>query len=502
MAVWLPAQNRFYLPPQPSTKVLNTDDYVTRTSIFYHAGSERLLTVGHPLYDIYDAENEHVIVPKVSANQYRVFRIRLPDPNNFAFGDKAIFDPEKERLVWAVRGLEIGRGQPLGVCVSGNPLFDKNNDVENPTKYFANHEQADNRVNVAFDPKQTQLFMIGCKPAIGEHWGQARRCVGEGHTPGHCPPIELKNTTIEDGDMIDIGLGAMDFRVLQQNKAGVPLDISNSECKYPDYIKMANDPYGDNLFFYVRREQLYARHMFTRSGNLGNETVPTDRYVNRADNTIPTSNYFSTPSGSLVSSEAQLFNRPYWIQRSQGQNNGIAWQNQLFITVVDNTRGTSLNIIMGKDDKTATGDFNPADYRCYMRHVEEYEISLILQLCKVKLTPENLAFIHTMNPDIIEDWHLNVNPPAGAIDDVYRFINSLATKCPDNVPPKTREDPYGLYRFWEVDLKDKMTEQLDQTPLGRKFLFQTGVLQRRARPANRVSTSTTRRAVKRKRASK
>ena len=498
MAVWLPAQNKFYLPPQPSTKVLNTDDYVTRTSVFYHASTDRLLTVGHPYYEIIN--DKKVVVPKVSPNAYRVFRLRLPDPNNFAFGDKALFDPEKERLVWAVRGLQIGRGQPLGVAISGHVLFDKNADVENPNnKAYENDNQADSRVNLAFDPKQTQMFLLGCKPALGQHWTQASWCPNVQHNGGECPPIELRNTPIEDGDMADIGFGCMNFKVLQQNKSCVPLDIVDQICKYPDYIKMSNDPYGDALFFYVRREQLYARHMFTRSGGV-KETIPDSKYAKRQDEKVGTSNYFTTPSGSLVSSEAQLFNRPYWIQRSQGQNNGIAWENQLFLTVLDNTRGTPLNIVIGNTGKAIEGAFKPNDYFSYLRHVEEFEISLILQLCKVKLTPENLAFIHTMNPSIIDAWHLNVTPPSGTIDDSYRYINSLATKCPTNVPTKENDDPYAQFKFWDVDLKERMTEQLDQTNLGRKFLFQTGVLRSGSK---RVSTTVHKtRSVKRKRASK
>ncbi|BAA09503.1 major capsid L1 protein [Lambdapapillomavirus 2] len=502
MAVWLPAQNKFYLPPQPSTKVLSTDEYVSRTNIFYHASSERLLTVGHPFYEIYKEErSEEVIVPKVSPNQYRVFRLLLPDPNNFAFGDKSLFDPEKERLVWGLRGLEIGRGQPLGISVTGHPTFDRYNDVENPNKNLAGHGGGtDSRVNMGLDPKQTQMFMIGCKPALGEHWSLTRWCTGQVHTAGQCPPIELRNTTIEDGDMVDIGFGAMDFKALQHYKSGVPIDIVNSACKYPDYLKMANEPYGDRCFFFVRREQLYARHIMSRSGTQGLEPVPKDTYATREDNNIGTTNYFSTPSGSLVSSEGQLFNRPYWIQRSQGKNNGIAWGNQLFLTVVDNTRGTPLTINIGQQDKPEEGNYVPSSYRTYLRHVEEYEVSIIVQLCKVKLSPENLAIIHTMDPNIIEDWHLNVTPPSGTLDDTYRYINSLATKCPTNIPPKTNVDPFADFKFWEVDLKDKMTEQLDQTPLGRKFLFQTNVLRPRSVKVRSTShVSVKRKAVKRKR---
>lgn len=124
MAVWLPAQNKFYLPPQPVTKVLNTDDYVERTALFYHASTDKLLTVGHPYFEITKNQNE-VLVPKVSPNQYRVFRIRFPDPNTFAFGDKCVYNPDTERLVWAVRGIEVSRGGPLGSAITGHPLFNK-----------------------------------------------------------------------------------------------------------------------------------------------------------------------------------------------------------------------------------------------------------------------------------------------------------------------------------------------------------------------------------------
>lgn len=482
MAVWLPAQNKFYLPPQPITKILSSDDYVSRTNIFYHATSDRLLIVGHPLYEVTRANDNTMTVPKVSPNQYRVFRVRFPDPNRFAFGDKDIFDPETERLVWGLRGIEIGRGQPLGVGISGNPLLNRFDDAENPSRYNNTHATGDNRQNVAFDAKQTQMFLIGCTPATGEHWSIARRCAGTQFQLGDCPPIELVNTVIEDGDMFDIGLGAMDFGSLQANKADAPLDIAGTVCKYPDYIKMGQEVHGNSLFFFARREQMYLRHVFTHAGIVSEkEKVPTSAYIaakaEQPQNTIATDNYFVAPSGSLVSSDVQIFNRPYWLQRSQGQNNGICWRNELFVTVADNTRGTTMNINVL--NKATPETYDSADYNEYTRHVEEYELSFIVQLCKVKLTPENLAFLHNMDPTIIDSWQLTVSqPPANAIEDKYRFIESLATKCPDNVPPPTPTDPYKDLRFWDVDLSERMSEQLDQFPLGRKFLYQSGLAQR------------------------
>lgn len=265
MAVWLPASNRFYLPPQPITRVQSTEEYVSRTNIFYHGATERLLTVGHPYYPI--IKNQAEIVPKVSPNQYRSFRIKLPDPNNFAFGDKDIFDPEKERLVWGLRGIEIERGQPLGINLTGHVLFNRYFDAENPFNADNGHgKNSEQRANIAFDAKQVQMIMVGCKPQTGQYWDIAPACRDEEPLVGECPPIEMKNSLIQDGDMFDIGFGALNFAQLQDNKSDVPLDIVNTKSVYPDFVKMLEDRFGDSLFFFSRREQMYCRHMYLRDG--------------------------------------------------------------------------------------------------------------------------------------------------------------------------------------------------------------------------------------------
>ena len=126
MAVWQAASGKVYLPPStPVARVQSTDEYVQRTNIYYHAYSDRLLTVGHPYFNVYDVNSAKIKVPKVSGNQHRVFRLKLPDPNRFALADMSVYNPDKERLVWACRGIEIGRGQPLGVGSVGHPLFNK-----------------------------------------------------------------------------------------------------------------------------------------------------------------------------------------------------------------------------------------------------------------------------------------------------------------------------------------------------------------------------------------
>lgn len=478
MAVWLPAQNQFYLPPTPVTRILNTDDFVKRTSLFYYGSSDRLLTVGHPFYPITKTTGgtTTVLVPKVSPNQYRVFRCKLPDPNSFAFGDTSIYNPDRERLVWGCRGLQVDRGGPLGVGITGHPLMNKLTDVENPFQTTPDPTGGSaKRLNVGFDPKQTQLLLVGGKPALGEHWKKSKPCAdATAPTEKDCPPIELETSIIEDGDMVDIGMGHMDFGSLQESRSDAPLDIANTVCKYPDFIQMTEDIYGDSLFFYARREALYARHMFVRAGTLGNETIPPALLLDTAA-TKETDAYFAIPSGSLVSSEAQMLNRPYWIQQSQGQNNGILWYNELFITVVDNTRGTSFTISNAKDASSKTGNYAAGNFHTFLRHTEEYQVSLILQLCKVSLDPETLAYIHTMDPSIIDKWHLSVAQPSSAMHEKYRYITSQATKCPSAVPPEEPVDPYKDKTFWTLDFTERLTGDLDQTSLGRKFLFQNGL---------------------------
>ena len=485
MSFWLPNSGTIYLPPTaPVARVYATDEYVTPTNIFFHAETDRLLTIGHPYFQILDpANNTKVQVPKVSASQYRVMRIILPNPNKFALIDNGVYNPERERMVWRLRAVDIGRGGPLGIGTTGNPLFNKLNDAENPTMYPPEQSE-DNRQNVSMEHKQSQIFILGCVPATGEHWDTAKACVGDLQQKGDCPPIQLVNTPIEDGDMADTGFGAVNFKNFQQDKAGVPLDIVDETCKYPDFLKMGKDVYGNGMFFFGRREQLYSRHYFTRAGTMG-DSIPDDPLLylhpksDAPQGKLGSHVYFPTPSGSLYSSETQLFNRPYYLQKAQGANNGICWNDQLFLTILDNTRGTNytLSIYSGASTLDTSYQYKAADFKQYLRHSEEYEVEFIFQLCKVALEPDILAHIQVMDPTILQNWSLAfVPPPAQGIEDTYRFINSLATRCPTAEPPEEPADPYKDLTFWRVDISEKFSSDLSQYSLGRRFLAQMGML--------------------------
>lgn len=490
MAVWQPGQ-KLYLPPVPVSKALCTESFVKRKSIYYHGETERLLTVGNPWFAL-----KSPAVPKVSANQYRVFRVKLPDPNQFALPDKTIHDPVKERLVWSVLGVQVSRGGPLGIPVTGHYLFDTWIDAENAGK---RNEQkgSDHRKLMGMDVKQCQLLLIGCRPAIGEYWDKAQTCQPE-PAKGSCPPIELKNKPIEDGDMMDIGFGACNFKELNLDRSQVPVELTNSISVYPDYLKMSEEATGDYCFFFARRENMYVRHVYNRGGNM-KEKFSEDLYLRMSldERTEHSIALLGTPSGSLVSTDGQILNRPYWLYQAQGMNNGVCWENELFLTVGDNTRGGNLSISTFPNGAPQDSYSN---MNVYVRHTEEYKLSFIFELCSVPLTAENMAYLHTFYPSVLEHWEIGVQPPPSSVlEDTYRFLDSAATKCPVPAPPEKSKDKYDKLKFWDVDLTEKLSLDLDQFALGRRFLAQNGVsCSVRKRKASTVSKQ----VVKRKKGAK
>lgn len=504
-SLWLPSAGPLYLPPaKPTARVLRTDEYVTGTDVYFHAGSDRLLIVGHPYFNVYTGNdnNKRLSIPKVSSCQYRVFHCKLPDPNRFALIDQKLYNPDRERLVWKFTGMEIGRGGPLGISSTGHPLYNKIRDTENPNQYPG--DGAEQRMDFSMDPKQVQLFIVGCAPATGEYWDVANKC--EEGQKGDCPAIQLVNSTIQDGDMGDIGFGAANFKALQEDRSSVSLDLVDTFSIWPDYLRMTKDIYGDSLFFHGRREQQFARHLWARAGTMG-DAIPESNYLHPAEGSPQETNlgshiYFPTASGSLASSDNNLFNRPYWLRRAQGTNNGICWGNSLFLTVLDNTRGTNFTIsVLKEDGKTLDQNYkyNAADFKQYTRHTEEYELEFIFQLCKVKLEPDVLAHINVMNPKILDQWQLAfVPPPQTALEDAYRYLRSNATRC--HLPEENEEspDPYAKMNFWTVDLQERFSSDLSQHALGRKFLYQIGLLNGK-RPRTVYAEQSGTKTVKRKR---
>lgn len=439
---------------------------MTRKQIYYHGESERLLAVGHPWHSV----NK---IPKVSPNQYRVFEVQLPDPNQFALPDSTVHNPANERLVWAVVGMQVSRGQPLAPAITGHPLLN----VLADTEVIRNAAQPPNpstRRQIGQDVKQTQVLLVGCTPAHGEYWGISEQCKANAQK-GECPPIELQSKVIEDGDMMDIGYGAVDFTQLNESKADVPLDIQNSKCLYPDYLKMSEEVTGNSLFFYARKEQAYIRHVYSRGGTdkeTPKENDPKYFYPNDADADKASDLFVGTLSGSLVATDGQIFNRPYWLYQAQGLNNGLLWSNKIYVTVGDNTRGGNITISVLASDNDGQ-KYDPTKINLYLRHVEEFKLAFILELCSVTLNADNLTSLQTMDPSILERWDIALHAPSSIqLENQYRYLGSGASTC-----AKALEEPEAsdTYNFWAVDLKEKLSLDLDQFPLGRRFLSQQGL---------------------------
>ena len=98
-----------------------------------------------------------------------------------------------------------------------------------------------------------------------------------------------------------------------------------------------------------------------------------------------------------------------------------------------------------------------------------------------------------------------VPPPPSGIEDQYRFITSRATRCPTQNPPAEREDPFKDLSFWTVDLSERFSSELSQFSLGRRFLYQSGLIngsRKRQRAITSQTATGTKRSAKRKRLSK
>lgn len=486
MALWKQGP-RLYLPPAPITPILCTDDYISRTGIYYHGDTERLIFVGHPQYSISGPTEPHAI-PKCSPNQWRVFRVSLPDPNKFALPDTTVHDPSTEKLVWAAAAIQVCRGQALGMSIIGHPFFNSYMDAESLTKKTQKQTQDDRKL-AGMDPKQCQFLLVGAKPALGEYWDFAEECEKQPHLPGECKPLELKSREIQDGDMMEIGFGAANFKNLNANKSDLPLDICQSTCLYPDFIRMTEDALGDSLFFFARKEAVFARHIFARGGNENSETPPDDCILPGPDrNTDRLANFNTTPSGSLITTDNQIFNRPYYILRAQGMNNGVCWDNELFITVGDNTRGTPLSISIPKNGIEHLEAYDSNNVNHYQRHGEEYKIAIIIELCKIPLNNEVLGYLNVVHPEVLQKWEISVNTQTNNLEDQYRYLSSWATKCPPSEPPEKSSDPYSKMNFWNIDLTSRLSLDLSQYALGRRFLVQLGAGIHRRLPTPRKTT--------------
>ncbi|AHV82120.1 L1 [Fulmarus glacialis papillomavirus 1] len=460
-------------PQSSSTPLLNsTDEFVQDTDIVLHASSDKLFLVGHPYYS--QGVDPSVDVPMCSAYQYRVFKIVFPDPHKLALIPSDIYDPSKQRLAYKLVGLEVTRDAPLGVGLSGAPNFNAL-DATVPVGGSKDH-----RGSFAFDCKQSQLMIVGCVPVIAQHWDRAKLCKDAALEDRKCPPIELVNTVLQDGDLCDMGFGILNFKTLDEDGFSLPLELRGKISKYPDFVKMQTSGYGNSCFWFLKREQMFAKNTLFQPGTYP-EAVPSD---------LANSAFFTTTSGSLVSSDTQLFNKPYWLSHAQGGNNGMLWGNTCFVTLLDTTRNTIFNVNIRKSGANSTYD-ETETYR-FLRHTEQFTFQLIVRVCVVPLTAQTLTFLNTSAPYVLPQWGITNEPPVqSSPEDIYRYITSKATRCPpaEEVVP-AEVDPFSKVKTWDILLEGHMSLDLHLTSLGRRYLaYMPRTTPRRTTVKRRKATS-------------
>ncbi|QYW06019.1 L1 protein [Papillomaviridae sp. Haddock_c2655] len=508
------------VPVQPVMR--STDEFTHDTGLVYAVRSQLMSLIGHPHYDITKSRKrrgkqvQDVILPMVSPFQYRVFELNLPDPNKMSFPETLQHRTLKsQRYVWCIEMVEVCRNGPLGVPLTGNSMFAKFADIENPPVNWTKTEKQkgakqgtddkDGRTMIGFDGKQTQFIAIGAKPLKGFTWVGTPSGVKDG-----CPILTRSVSDIKDGDLGDIGFGNIDPTTLCMDEWHLPIEMKDRACISPDLDNMLKDGMGDCMFMYINREQVFAKHFFDMAGTGGEVTE---------DMTKPLEGKV-IPSGSLAASQSSIFGKPYWLNQSVGPNNGLLWDNKLFVTCMDTTHGGSFNIVIKKsgtgksndgpgasatnhfvnekpceefqplasefDSARNENEYKPSDWNEFQRHVSEWSVEAIVRLKTITLEGELMLLLDQKYPDLLTNWGFGWKENTELTPYQTNMLNTQENmrRCPraDAEAEEAEEEvATNIVIDSNGNCKLEMHEELHRTPLGRKYMnLQT---------SGRVSTS-------------
>lgn len=413
----------------PGQNILKSSDSYTReTGVVFAIESEEIILQGNPRDQQLLTDPK---IPLLNPNEYRVFRNKLPEPNAFGVLEQYVSLKEKKYL-WKLKGIRINRNGEQQKLAEGNPKFDKF------TKSDADEETSSVLV---YDPPLKQKIILGCKPCLGYYFPVlnitpkaepvcemdcsgcpcCRECLPE-KEPGTAgadaeKPILLGRpmvVEIMDGDMADIGFGNIDVsNLVRKDLFPQIMGIrQNSPCKSIAKIEMKKENTGDRDFFIFERDQSHLKEMFFSANmqtDVGNEGYP----------------LWSIPDGSTTSSLNDLMNRTIWLNKAEGANNCLAWDDEFYFTVLDNTRGQSI-ILNKKEEGTKSVSL-------VTRHVQIYQIEAIVELVEVTLEAELLQYIYRINRNLMNKWGYGIDRATHALSPHYPPFNNLdlKTKEPD-----------------------------------------------------------------------
>lgn len=212
---------------------------------------------------------------------------------------------------------------------------------------------------------------------------------------------------IGDGDMHEFGFGNIDYKTTSYDKTLLPVEMcyNNGPTLIPDKLGMQADLTGDRCFFMWERTAAGIRH--TRHTNglhfTNNPSDNTDVFA-KCQNMVQQQN---AVTAGMVSSTLDLFNKNYWLNKAQGPNNGVIWHNKLYVTHVDNTRGY---IHMITEKGTDSSNYDPTKVNCFLRHIREYKVSVLVRLCKVKLEAQLIQYLLQFNKEFMKNLGFQFNP--------------------------------------------------------------------------------------------
>lgn len=444
----------------PGSNILKSSDSYTRdTGVIFAIESEEIILQGSPRAKSDDTEPK---MPILNPNEYRVFRNKLPEPNAFGILEQYVSLKEKKYL-WKLRGVRINRNGPQLKLPEYNLQFDK---------FGSNAAKVS---QLLYDPPLNQKIILGCKPCLGYHFPVLNIPDNEVHVcemdcancPCCCeddppvkaaaePPVMLGKpiiTEIMDGDMSDIGFGTIDMR----NKVRADLFPtimflrSDSPCKEIAKIEMKKEMTGDRDFFIFERSQSHTKEIFPSNSTAANVVGPA---------------IFGIPDGSVVSSLNDLMNRTIWLNKAEGANNCLAWDDEFYITVLDNTRGGSVILNKTKPDDFTTGTL-------VTRAVQIYQIECIVELVEVSLEAELLQYMYRINRNLMNKWGYGIDRATHPQSQNYPFNNlDIKTEDPgdDSIPFKTIDINFN----GSTNHKIHSTENIQKTLIGQHYIRDFG----------------------------
>lgn len=283
---------------------------------------------------------------------------------------------------------------------------------------------------------QRQIICVGCKPAIGyyEQWNPATNVFFRGTDP------------LEDGVIHEFGYGNH-WAGDSPDETVVPLEMlagSDQEEKEKNFtycldkIGMDNDNTGDSNFLIIERQAEGVRHTLSAGNHDAEFTAgTTGDYKNVTSSADP----LCAKTAGMVSNTTDIFNKSYWLNKAKGVNNGILWGNKLYITFVDNMRG----FIYRRNEAKTTGDnsYDPTKIQYRLRHIKEYQVSVIVRKCTVKLEAKLITSLLQLNKEWLANLGFKFNTPTAESllhqNGIFRTVSDIV-KIPEEELKDTAED--------------------------------------------------------------